>query len=144
MITKSETLNPPTIPPSVRGGTIVYWTTTGLIGSIMLWSAYHFGFDPEMKGAFVHLGFPDYFRLELTVAKALGAMALLIPAVPQRVKEFTYHGFAIVIASAIVAHASSGDGIFHVIDPLVILTILVVSYVYNQKRAAGLDKGTNS
>jgi hypothetical protein len=52
------------------------------------------------KGAFVHLGFPGYFRIELTTAKALGVLALLLPGVPTKVKEFAYFGFGITLASA--------------------------------------------
>ena len=117
--------------PYITSG--IYWTTTGLIAAVMLWSAYHFGFDPAMKGAFARLGFPDYFRLELTVAKLLGALVLLVPMAPRLVKEFAYHGFVITVVSAIIAHASNGDGLLHVIDPLVVLTILLVSYAYYRK-----------
>jgi len=113
---------------------IIYFTTTGIISSIMLLSAYYFCFSDEAKGAFAHLGLPGYFRVELTVAKTLGALALLIPAVPKRIKEFAYSGIAITVVSAIIAHAASGDGIFHVIDPLIVFGILIVSYVYYQKR----------
>ena len=113
---------------------IIYWTTTSIISAIMLLSAYYFCFSEDAKGAFAHLGLPNYLRVELTVAKILGGLALLIPAVPARIKEFAYFGIAMTIASAIIAHAASGDGISHVIDPLVIFGILVVSYVYHHKR----------
>jgi putative oxidoreductase len=80
--------------------TIVYWTSTGLVCAVMLWSAYKFSLDPEMKSAIVHLGLPGWFRVELTVAKVLGALALLIPAVPRRIKEFAYFGFGFTLVSA--------------------------------------------
>jgi hypothetical protein len=32
-----------------------------------------------------HLGYPDYFGVMLTVFKVLGALALIIPQVPERV-----------------------------------------------------------
>jgi DoxX-like family len=118
----------------MKRDTTIYWTTTGIVSSIMLVSAVYFGFSAEAKGAFSHLGLPGYLRIELTVAKILGALALLIPAVPQRVKEFAYFGIAITIVSAIIAHAATGDGMSHVVDPLLILGILVVSYVYHHKR----------
>src|SRR5882672_7183553 len=121
-------------PVGLKKDAIVYWASTGIISAIMLLSAYYFCFSAEAKGAFAHLGFPDYFRVELTVAKTLGALALLIPAVPKRIKEFAHFGIAITVASAIIAHAASGDGIAHVIDPLIVFGILIVSYVYHQKR----------
>jgi hypothetical protein len=122
------------IPIGMKKDKIIYWATTGIISSVMLLSAYYFCFSEEAKGAFVHLGFPNYFRIELTVAKTLGGLALLIPAVPTRIKELAYFGIAITIASAIIAHAASGDGISHIIDPMIILGILIVSYVFHRKR----------
>jgi hypothetical protein len=59
--------------------------------------------------AFTHLGFPDYFRVELSLAKFLGVFLLLAP-VPARLKEWAYVGFAITIGSALIAHFAVGDG----------------------------------
>src|SRR5712675_1259351 len=115
---------------------IIYWIITGMVCSVMVFSAINFNLrNPvgPMKGAFVHLGFPDYFRIELTVAKALGVLALLIPGVPRKTKEFAYFGFAITLISASIAHFSSGDSIPFVIDPLLFLGALITSYVYFNK-----------
>lgn len=112
---------------------ITYWTTTGIVAAIMLWSAFNFSFNEEMKAGFAHLGLPGWFRIELTVAKVLGALALLIPMIPSRIKEFAYFGFALTIISASIAHLSSGDGILPGLEPLVFLAILIVSYWYYHK-----------
>ena len=64
---------------------------------------------PQVAEAFTHLGFPDYFRVELSWAKLLGVVLLLAP-VPARLKEWAYAGFAITLASALIAHFSVGDG----------------------------------
>ena len=98
----------------------------------MLWSAFNFSLNKEMRGAFAHFGLPDWFRIELTVAKILGALALLIPTIPNRIKEFAYCGFAITLISAVIAHSSSGDGMSS-LDPLLFLGILIVSYFYYYK-----------
>jgi hypothetical protein len=114
----------------------IYSIATGIVCSVMVFSAINFNLaNPvgPMKGAFAHLGFPDYFRIELTVAKALGVLALLIPSVPRKAKEFAYSGFAITLISASVAHFSSGDSIPFVVDPLLFLGALVTSYVYFNK-----------
>ena len=121
-------------PIGIKKDAIIYWTTTGIISAVMLLSAYYFCFSAEAKDAFTHLGLPNYLRVELTIAKTLGGLAILIPAVPARIKEFAYFGIAITVASAIIAHAASGDGISHVVDPLIIFGILIVSYVYHHKR----------
>jgi hypothetical protein len=64
---------------------------------------------PEGAQAITRLGFPDYFRVELAWAKFLGVAVLLAPA-PARLKEWAYAGFAINLASALIAHFSVGDG----------------------------------
>jgi DoxX-like family len=112
---------------------VIYWTTTGIIAAIMLWSAYNFSFNEEMKGGFAHLGLPDWFRIELSIAKLLGVLALLIPVVPKSINEFAYFGFALTTSSACIAHLASGDGVLRSLEPLIFLGILIVSYVYHQK-----------
>jgi len=65
---------------------------------------------PQVAEVFAHLGFPAYFRIELSWAKLAGVAALLVPMVPARLKEWAYAGFAITLVSALVAHLSVGDG----------------------------------
>lgn len=123
---------------------IIYWTTTGIVCSVMVFSAINFNLnDPfgPFERPFAHLGLPDYLRIELTVAKTLGVLALLVPGIPRKLKEFAYFGFAITLISASIAHFSSGDGILFVIDPLLFLSALLVSYLYfnriNRQRSSG-------
>ena len=119
---------------------VIYWLSTGAVCAVMVFSAINFNLKVPlgpMKGAFRHLGYPDYFRIELTIAKALGVLALLIPFVPIKVKEFAYAGFAITLASASIAHFSVGDPALFVVDPLFFLAALIVSYVGFQKRIRG-------
>jgi hypothetical protein len=124
-------------PSTTKKDKIIYWTTTGIVFGIMLSSALNFAFNPAMKEAFAHFGLPNWFRIELTVAKILGALALLIPAIPDRIKEFAYFGFAITLISASVAHLSSGDSIWLEIGHLVFFISLAVSYLYYHKRIDG-------
>lgn len=112
---------------------IIYWTTTGIISAMMIFSAYGYFSNPDMKAAFVHLGFPDYFRIELAVLKVLGVLALLLPIVSDKIKSFAYFGFALTFVSASIAHSSSGDPISAVIMPIVFLVILAISYAFNGK-----------
>jgi hypothetical protein len=111
--------------------TIVYWLTTAAVCAVMAFSAVNFNLKEPlgpMKGAFTHLGYPGYFRVELTVAKVLGVLALLVPGVPRKVKEFAYFGFGITLVSASVAHYSVGDPALFVVDPLLFLSALIASY----------------
>jgi len=112
---------------------LIYWTTTAILCSVMVFSAINFNLEHPlgpMKGAFAHLGLPDYFRIELTAAKALGVLALLMPGVPFKAREFAYAGFAITLVSASIAHFSVGDPLLFVVDPLLFLGSLIISYMY--------------
>jgi hypothetical protein len=61
----------------------------------------------------------------------------VIPAVPFKVKEFAYAGFAITLVSAAIAHFGRGDArnlsVLFVVDPLVFFCLLAVSYYYFEK-----------
>jgi len=112
---------------------IVYWTTTGIVTIMMLFSAVQYITNPQMGEAFKHLGFSDNFRIELAIAKIIGAAVLIIPAIPARIKEWAYAGFAIVFLSASIAHFASGDTTAMVVTPAFFLIILAVSNVYLHK-----------
>ena len=92
-----------------KGKTIVYWIVTALFCLQMTFNAYAQLRLPQVAEAFTHLGFPAYFRVELSWAKLLGVVLMLAP-VPARLKEWAYAGFAINFASALIAHLSVGDG----------------------------------
>lgn len=121
---------------------ITYRTSTGMVYAVMVFSIInfifndHFPFPNGPEGAFVHLGLPGWFKAELTIAKILGVLALSIPNIPAKIKEFAYFGFGITLISASIAHFSRGDArlsVLFVIDPLVFLGILMVSYFYFAK-----------
>ena len=112
---------------------IIYWTTTGIISAMMVFSAYGYFSNPDMKAAFVHLGFPNYFRIELGVLKVFGALALILPQVPDKIKSFAYFGFVLTFVSAFIAHIASGDPMSVAAAPIVFLAILGVSNYYQDK-----------
>ena len=92
-----------------RGLVAGYWIATALFCLQIGFTAYAQLRLPQVSKAFIHLGFPPYFRVELSWAKFAGIVALLAP-VPGRIKEWAYAGFAITLFSALVAHVSVGDG----------------------------------
>jgi hypothetical protein len=95
--------------PRIKAIVIGFWIVTVLFCLQMSFTAYAQLRLPQVAGAFAHLGFPAYFRVELSWAKLLGAVLLLAP-VPPRLKEWVYAGFAIDLASALIAHLAVGDG----------------------------------
>ena len=108
-----------------------YWFIKGFISFFMLFSAW-FSFsharDLEL------LGFPDYFRIELVTAKVIGAIILLVPQVPLRVKEWVYAGFIIAMVSALIAHVCSHDPVSKIIFVSVDLVLVTLSINYVSKR----------
>src|SRR5881394_3094565 len=94
---------------TLKANIIVYWIVTALFCLQMSFTAYAQLRLPQVAEAFTHLGFPAYFRVELSWAKLLGVVLLLAPA-PARLKEWVYAGFAIDLASAVIAHLAVGDG----------------------------------
>ncbi len=86
-----------------------FWISTALFALQMGFTAYAQLRIPQVAEAFVHLGFPAYFRIELSWAKLAGLTALLLPMVPARLKEWAYAGFAITLVSALIAHFAVGD-----------------------------------
>jgi hypothetical protein len=95
--------------PYSRRTVIGFWIVSALFCLQMCFTAYAQLGLPQVAEAFTHLGFPAYFRVELSWAKLFGVVLLLAP-VPARLKEWAYAGFAINLGSALIAHLSVGDG----------------------------------
>ena len=94
-----------------------FWICTALFALQMTFTAYAQLRLPQVAEAFTHLGFPAWFRIELSWAKLAGVATLLIPMAPARrdllspLKEWAYAGFAITLFSALIAHVAAGDGV---------------------------------
>ena len=95
--------------PSSKRAVIGFWIVTALFCMQMGFTGYAELRLPQVAAAFTHLGFPAYFRVELSWAKLIG-LALLVAPVPPRLKEWAYAGFAIDLGSAVIAHIAVGDG----------------------------------
>lgn len=109
----------------------LYWAAKGFISFFMLFSAYFsFTHAEDLR----MLGFPDYFRIELTVAKITGAIILLLPFTTFRVKEWIYAGFIISMVSALIAHICSGDPVSNIIFVSVDLILVLVCMRYVSSR----------
>lgn len=94
---------------SRKGMLVGFWIASSLFCLQMAFTAYAQLSLPQVAAAFTHLGFPDYFRVELSWAKLIGVVLLLAP-VPARLKEWVYAGFAFDLGSAVLAHVAVGDG----------------------------------
>jgi hypothetical protein len=113
--------------------TIIFWIATVII----------FLFEGVMpaltsqtelaKEGIRHLGYPEYFGRILVIFKILGVLALIIPQIPDRIKQWAYAGFAFNFIFAFVSTAMV-DGFNGVTFlPLVIFGILIASYLSYEK-----------
>jgi hypothetical protein len=107
-----------------------YWVSTVLFALQIGATAYAQLQVPQTAALFAHLGFPAYFRIELSWAKLAGVAALLIPMVPMRLKEWAYAGFAITLVSALIAHLAVGDGVDRWIWVVAAAVFWGLSYVF--------------
>ena len=116
---------------------VAYWIFTCLFALQMGFTAYAQLQLPQVAEAFTHLGFPNYFRIELSWAKFVGILILLVPIAPARLKEWAYAGFTIVLGSAIIAHLSVGDTAAQWSWALGTFVLEAASYYFYRKTAEG-------
>ncbi len=112
---------------------IIFWTTTGII-FIMEGILPAFTSQTELaKQGISHLGYPLYFGNALVVFKVLGAVSLIIPQVPKRLKELAYAGFTFNFLFASISHFAVDGFDFQGIFPLIFLGLLALSFIHYQK-----------
>lgn len=124
---------------------IIFWVATLLI---ILWEGVMpFGtllFAPDQATVGTRpLGYPDYFAYALIVCKVLGVIAIAYPKTPAKLKEWAYAGLTFNLIFAFISHACVDKNIGFMVMPLVVLGILAISYVYNQKIVAYRNRNPN-
>ena len=121
---------------NIKKLTILYWIFTILFALLMLLSAVG-GLQPSagaIKIMHDGMGYPVYFIQFISVAKVLGAAAILVPRF-NRIKEWAYAGLLFDLAGALYSGiASSGK-----FDPMMLTMLIwivpgVLSYYYYWQR----------
>jgi DoxX-like family len=116
----------------------LYWVFTGLFAALMIFSAVG-GIQPSedtVKMLHDGMGYPVYFIQFISIAKILGAIAILIPGL-KRIKEWAYAGLFFDLAGA----AYSGVASAPAFDPkmlgiLIWIVAGILSYYYWTKKSA--------
>lgn len=111
----------------------IFWVATGFIFLFEGVMPALTGHTELAREGIRHLGYPDYFRIELNIFKVLGALSIILPMVPARIKEWAYAGLAITSISAFISNWAVDGFTVNLILPLFVFVILVVSYVYYTK-----------
>lgn len=107
---------------------IIFWTATIII-FVMEGLIPAFTSQTELaKEGIRHLGYPEYFGNVLVVFKILGVLALMLPQVPKRAKEWAYAGFAFNFLFASISHFAIDGMNFQSFFPLIFFAILTISY----------------
>lgn len=117
---------------------ISYWIITALFSAFMLWSSFGGLKLDEQTVAFLHdhLGYPLYFIRLISVAKIIGAIAILLPFVPARVKEWAYFGFFIDLLTDAYSFRAVGDPVSGWAPMFLFIAILIAAYLLHHKRLA--------
>ncbi|WP_306352291.1 DoxX family protein [Flavobacterium sp. '19STA2R22 D10 B1'] len=116
-----------------KSNQIIFWIATILIflfEGVMPALTWH---TELAKEGIRHLGYPMYFGDALVVFKILGVIALIIPQVPKRLKEWAYAGFVFDFLFASISHFAVDGLNFQGFFPLIVLAVLMVSYIYYHK-----------
>jgi len=112
---------------------VTYWVTTTLL-FLMEGLMPALTSQTEMgKEAISHLGYPAYFGVALAVFKVLGALVLIIPKIPTKMKDWAYGCFAIEFLFAAVSHAAVDGIIGETFIPLIAVAVLLLSYTSYHK-----------
>ncbi len=116
---------------------LLYWIFTIIFAALMIFSAVG-GVQPTadvVKIFHDFLGYPIYFIQFLSIAKLLGSIAILIPTLNSRIKEWAYAGLFFDLAGAVFSGIAAG-GKF---DPMMLTMLLwiipgILSYYYWHKK----------
>ena len=112
----------------MKKANVVFWVTTGIIFLVEgVMTALAFQTDMAREGIRA-LGYPQYLGTMLAAFKVLGTLALIIPAVPARVKEWAYAGFGIDFIAALVSIVAVNGFNGTAVMPIVAMGLLVASY----------------
>lgn len=107
---------------------IIFWVTTVIIFLFEGVMPALTGHTEVAKEGIRHLGYPGYFGIALTICKVLGALAVTIPQVPKRIKEWAYAGLAFDFIFATISLWAVDGFSSMTLFPLFVLAILMVSY----------------
>lgn len=113
---------------------IIFWVTTSII-VLMQGVACALTFnDANAIAMFKQMGYPEHFRILLSIFKIAGSIVLIVPTFKGKLREWAYAGFGIdFIAAAVALWATAGKFTPDVLFPVAFMGILVASYMsYNK------------
>lgn len=115
---------------SLKTSKIIYRITTILIAGFHVPGIFFMNSEMAIEGM-KHVQLDGIIWLQQIIGYALplGALALIIPMIPNRLKEWAYAGLTFVYIGAFWAHFSLWHPVNEVMMPIVTGVVLAVSYV---------------
>ncbi len=129
---RSAMSNTTTAGKKLKRNKIIYWISTTLLALFILPGIFFINSQMAIEGT-KHLGMPYWFHLELGIGKFIGGLILILPMIPQRIKEWAYVAYGIDILSATIGHIAVDGFLLSSLEPLIFFLILIVSYIYFHK-----------
>ena len=105
---------------------IAYWSSTAIVALSLLMALSYLTGSEQVVSGFAKAGYPQHLRIVLGVAKPAAAIVLLVPGFAL-LKEWAYAGVSFAWVMAFISAYTGGDAVWPM--PLVLLTLLVVSYL---------------
>jgi hypothetical protein len=107
---------------------IGYWVATVLVAlALGTGGVAQLMHVPQNIEGMRQLGYPVYFSTILGFWKVAAVIALLAPGFP-RLKEWAYAGAFFDLTGAAASHAFSGSPVAHIVSPLVLAGLTVLSW----------------
>lgn len=117
---------------------ILFWVFNGLFAFVMFGSGIPdiMSSPDAVKGMHGMLGYPLYFIPYIGVAKCLGALTIIIPGLPSRLKEWAYAGltFDLISATYSLYCAPKTEGPWYFM--IIFLALAAAAYTYHIKKEA--------
>lgn len=117
---------------------IMFWVSTILIFLFQGVMPALTGNTEMAKEGIRHLGYPDYFRVALNIAKVIGAIVLIVPQIPARLKEWAYAGYTFDFIFATISLCAVDGMVGSSFFPLIVFVVLMVSYYSYHKLQSGV------
>jgi DoxX-like protein len=105
---------------------IAYWASTAIVALSLLAALSYLTGSEQVVSGFTKSGYPQHLRIVLGFAKPAAAIVLLMPRLPL-LKEWAYAGVTFALVMAFISAYTGGDHVWPM--PLVLLTLLIVSYL---------------
>jgi uncharacterized membrane protein YphA (DoxX/SURF4 family) len=127
-----ETKGPDVTPTKTK--TITYWASTAVLAFVLLSGGVAYLVSrADAAAGITQLGYPAYLLGILAVWKVAGGVVVLAPRWP-RLKEWAYAGAMFDLTGAAASHLARGNDARHVIVPLVLTIVALVSWATRPAR----------